>query len=233
LSPPLVDIAFDYVDPGSWMVLLRLDAGVPGLVPELDPSEVRWRPLEFRPPEQAPLDPEDAGWKALHDGIRAEAEALGVPFRMAPRVPRTRKAHELAFHARERGRFDAVHRALFRAHFAEGLDLGRVDVLIGIAERAGLDAAEARTVLGVDRFRDAVVEERTALLAAGVRGVPTLWKTREGREVRQGEVQQGEVHEARVEGYHGAQSFAESLESVLGFREHDGGRNADPTTGEM
>jgi len=224
LSPPLVDIAFDYVDPGSWMILLRLDAGVPGL--ELDPSAIRWRPLEFRPPEQAPLDAGDAGWKALHEGMRAEAEALGFPLRMAPRVPRTRKAHELGFHARERDRFDAVHRALFRAHFAEGLDLGRVDVLVGIAEEAGLDPAEARTVLGVDRFRDAVVEERVALLSAGVRGVPTVLPTREEGEER-------EVQEARVEGYHGAQSFAEALGSVLRIREHYGGRNADPTTGEM
>ncbi|TVP47460.1 MAG: hypothetical protein EA350_04950 [Gemmatimonadales bacterium] len=221
LSPPLVDIAFDYVDPGSWMVLLRLDAGVPGV--ELDPSRIRWRPLEFRTPEEAPLDAGDAAWRALHEGLRTEVEAMGLSLRMPTRVPRTRKAHELAFHARERDRFAAVHRALFRAHFSEGLDLGRVDVLSRVAENAGLDPAEARTVLGVDRFRDAVVAERTALLEAGVRGVPTVWS---GAEVQQ-------VEEARVEGYHGAQSFAEALGSVLRIREHDGGRNADPTTREI
>ncbi|CAN5765120.1 hypothetical protein BH23GEM11_BH23GEM11_17840 [soil metagenome] len=224
MPAPLVDIAFDYVDPGSWLILLQLDAGAPGL--ELDPSAVRWRPLEFRPPDQAPLDPEDAEWKALHDGLRPEAEALGFPLVTPRRVPRTRKAHELAFHARERDRFDAVHRALFRAHFSEGLDLGRVDVLIEVAGTVDLDPAEARTVLGVDRFREAVEAERSALLGAGVRGVPTLWAPRT-KDAEQ------DVQDARVEGYHGAQSFGEALGSVLRVREHDGGRQADPTTREM
>jgi predicted DsbA family dithiol-disulfide isomerase len=180
LDPPAhadLEVVVDYVDPGSWLTFLHLEAlasSSPGLR-----ERIRWRPLELSPPGAPPVDTDTPEWRAMAEALAREARALGAspsPATLhgpAP-LPRSRKAHELAFHARAAGSFDAVHRALFEARFVGGEDLGRVDVLVEIAGRAGLDTAEARTVLGVDRFADAVEEARRELLAGGVRGVPTL-----------------------------------------------------------
>jgi predicted DsbA family dithiol-disulfide isomerase len=200
VNPPKLEIVFDYVDPGSYLVLGLLEAGMQGL--GLNPEEVRWRPLEFRTPEQAPLDPDDPTWRRLVEHHEEEARSLGFPFRIPALAPRTRKAHELGFHAREQGAFPAVHRALFRAHFQEGRDLGRVDVLVEVAREAGLEPAEVRTVLGVDRFRKAVEEERATLLESGVRGVPTLQLA-------------PAATGPRIEGYHGAPALREAVARLL------------------
>jgi predicted DsbA family dithiol-disulfide isomerase len=166
-----IRFTFDYVDPGSFLLyalLLRWrDEG--RAVPE-----VEWAPLELRPPPGPLLDPGDVAWGAMMEAMAEEARASGIPFRIPGAAPRTRKAHELGLHALEKGAHGRIHDALFRAHFQEGRDLGRVDVLVELAVDGGLDGAEVRTVLGVDRFLPRLQELRSQALAAGVRGVPTL-----------------------------------------------------------
>ncbi len=204
-----LEVIFDYVDPGSWMALVLLDRILEA--EGVDPARVRWRGLELRPPERPPLDPGDAGWRALEAAIAAEAGRLGLPFSPPEALPRTRKAMELAAHARERGAFAPVHRALFRGRFERGEDLGRVDALVRVAEEAGLDGAEARTVLGVDRFRKEVESERETLLAEGIRGVPTLRLVEGGAGAERTVVV--------LEGYPGAEAFRDAvIEVVAGLR---------------
>jgi predicted DsbA family dithiol-disulfide isomerase len=162
------DFWFDFADPGSYLVRELLGRWI-GDAPE---RLGRMRPLELRPPPGPPLPPHDPGWEGMVGALGEIAREEGIPFAPPAFVPWTRKAHELALHAGEKGM--RIHPLLFRARFVEALDLGRVDVLVGLAERAGLDAAEARTVLGVDRFAPAVEADRDEARAAGVRGVPTL-----------------------------------------------------------
>jgi protein disulfide-isomerase len=52
--------------------------------------------------------------------------------------------------------------------------VGRVDVLVELAEDAGLDRSETRAVLDVDRYTDEVVRLREAAASQGVVGVPTM-----------------------------------------------------------
>jgi predicted DsbA family dithiol-disulfide isomerase len=89
-------------------------------------------------------------------------------------VPWTRKAHELALHAREEGCFFAVHRALFEVFLLEGRDFGRVDVLLKIAVQHGLDLSLTKAVLDVDRHAPMITAARARAERLGVRGVPTL-----------------------------------------------------------
>ena len=190
---PRLDFAFDYVDPGSYLAaeLLRRRISA-GLVIQVD-----WMPLELRAPSERPQDPNEPAWLELTRGAVAAARPEGIEM-LEPRVvPWTRKAHELGFLARERGLFDAVHRRLFEAHFRHGLDIGRIDVLVALGEASGLEAAETRTVLGIDRFSAAVAASAEELSAMGIRGVPTLWTA-----------------DARLEGLQSVASFDSFLTSV-------------------
>jgi len=160
---------FDYVDPASYLVQLLLG--------ELR-AEVQWRPLELRPPPSPLLRASDPAWREHLGAMGRLAEEEGVRFHPPTFLPWTRKAHELALHAREKGCFAPIHGAIFDALFQEGRDIGRVDVLVAIGAACGLEQTETRAVLDVDRFAAGVEAERAAAAAMGVRGVPTLTRGR-------------------------------------------------------
>lgn len=122
-------------------------------------------------PSPVPLPAADDGeWL---DALRPLADELGLPLRV-PAPVRTRKAHEAAAFAAAKGVGPAMREALFAAHFADGLDIGRIDVLVEIGGGVGLDASELKVVLDVDAFSARVAGEQEAGRQAGVQGVPTV-----------------------------------------------------------
>lgn len=168
LSDP-VRFYFDYVDPGSLLVERQLAAleSERGL-------RVERIPFEVRPPPAPLIDPRSPEWRSFWERARRAAAARGVSLGEPRIVPWTRKAHELALHAREEDRFPALHGALFEAFLLDGRDLGRVDVLLDLAVRHGLDLSRTKAVLDVDRHAPAVTGARMQAERLGVRGVPTL-----------------------------------------------------------
>lgn len=134
---------------------------------QVEPTWLAWELY----PAPAPLPPADAG--AWMDALRPLADELGLPLRV-PAPVRTRKAHEAAAFAQSRGAGAAMRDALFAAHFAEGLDIGRIDVLVEIGDAAGLDRSELKVVLDVDSLAPRIQAEQAAARRAGVEGVPTL-----------------------------------------------------------
>lgn len=161
---------FDYVDPVSFLVEIRLRRAETALG-----TRVERRGWEIVPPPAEPMDPGTPPWAGRWEEVARRGGEEGLHLVRPRMIPWTRKAHELALHAAgTHDAFAAVHDALFRAHHLEGRDIGRIDVLVEIAERIGLDPGEVRTVLGVDRHRQAVWEGREEAERAGVRGVPTL-----------------------------------------------------------
>jgi predicted DsbA family dithiol-disulfide isomerase len=157
----------DYIAPACYLVepvLARLRA---------DGVDIEYRAFELLPaPHPVPdFDRADerAAWAAEVEPL---ALSLDVPIRRPTVGVRTRKAHEAACFARERGRFDALHGALFRAYFADGVDIGRIDRICALGAEAGLDAAELRVALGLDTYGARVAAEREEALDAGLAGAP-------------------------------------------------------------
>ncbi|MFW6199286.1 MAG: DsbA family oxidoreductase [Gemmatimonadota bacterium] len=166
-TPPAAEVRLhqDYVDPASYLVhsiLRRMEA------------EVEPRALELRPPPDPLIDAGDREWSRYLAEMAERAEELGIPFRPPRLVPWTRKAHELALHAREKGCVAEMDRRIYDTYFAEGRDIGRLDVLVEVAISVGLDATETKAALDVDRHAARLDQERRNALGAGVRGVPTL-----------------------------------------------------------
>ena len=168
-APDAVHFFFDYVDPASFLVERHL-----ALVEHSLAITVERIPFEVRPPPTPLVDPRSPEWRSFWEGARVAALEEGVTLAHPRLVPWTRKAHELALHSREEDHFFAVHRALFEAFLLEGRDLGRVDVLLEIAVRHGLDHSLTKAVLDVDRHAPMVTATRARAERLGVRGVPTL-----------------------------------------------------------
>lgn len=167
-AQPQPVLYFDYVDPGSYL----LDRLLRELLPA-DGGAVR-HPLELRAPPQPLIDVREADWRAYSSTVSALAEASGVEMTFPPFIPWSRKAHELALHAAEKGHGESVHEALLEARFLDGADIGRIDVLVGLATGVGLDLSETKAVLDVDRFSGRVEELRNEAGLLGVRHPCTL-----------------------------------------------------------
>ena len=159
---------FDYVDPACYL----LDQALRALV--RDGVTLARRPFELRRPPLPPINPESEAWTGRCHAVRRGAADYGLEISIPRRMPWSRKAHELSLHARSKGCCEAMHAALFRAFFERKADIGRIDVLIALAEEAGLDPTEARAALDVDRHAAEVEEMRETALRGGVRGPPTV-----------------------------------------------------------
>ena len=162
-----MEVFSDFACPYCYLAELGLVTLEPGL-------EVRYRSFELFP-APAPLshpgsDPMKR--QAFETMIAPRAAEYGVAVRFPEFGVRTRKAHEAAKFARSRGLERPMRNALFEAYFVGNRDIGRIDVLIEIAERAGLERGELQVSLGIDQLTDEVVEDEMAAAAMRLRGVP-------------------------------------------------------------
>lgn len=120
------------------------------------------------------MDGADPEWIDYGQVVADHARESKIELSLPSFIPWSRKAHELRLHAAEHGLAVRMHEELFSARFEEGVDIGRVDLLVATAERIGLDTSEAKAVLDIDKYRDRIVALRVEAEAEGVRSVPTL-----------------------------------------------------------
>jgi predicted DsbA family dithiol-disulfide isomerase len=167
----------DYVCPFCYLeapVLTRLREEYGELL------EVDWRAFELRPEPVPTLDPEgDYLQRVWIAAVYPMAEERGLSIKLPPVQPRSRRAMELAELARQDGKFDTVHEALFRAFFQEGKNIDDLDVLMDLGVRAGLERAEVLQALQAGRYRGQVLEDERQAAQLGLHGVPALLVRRE------------------------------------------------------
>ena len=110
----------------------------------------------------------------MMEHLRTMGASFGITFADRPFLSNSRPALIAAELARERGRFQPVHEAIFSAYFSQGLDIGDLDVLSGIVEDAGLDAAMLTSAIRNNTYASRLQEAQQRAAKAGVTGVPTF-----------------------------------------------------------
>jgi predicted DsbA family dithiol-disulfide isomerase len=108
------------------------------------------------------------------DRLSQAADQLGLPVTERTRVYNSRRATELGKWAEAQGRGDAFHDTIFRAYFAEGLNISDLGVLKKICSQLDLDPDEAERVLAEGEYRNAVDEDWDYSRKLGVTAVPTF-----------------------------------------------------------
>lgn len=140
--------------------------------------EVSWWPFELHP--ETPREGRSINDLVTRRGpeyadhLRDYAATAGITFASTRRLSNSHRALELAEFARDRGCFPAVHDALFRAYFEDSRDIGDLDVLCALAEKAGLEADEFRVEVLVGRYA-ALIDETTKIAREkGVASTPAI-----------------------------------------------------------
>lgn len=147
--------------------------------------EVVWRSFELDPSAPAVRDGDYAHRlaskyavsvseaSAMIEQMTARAARVGLSFRFdLARPGNTFDAHRLLHLGADRGIQDEVGERLLAATFTEGAPIGDTDTLLRLAVEAGLDGAEARSVLGSDAYTEEVRADERRAAALGITGVP-------------------------------------------------------------
>lgn len=139
---------------------------------------VEWRPfyLYFDTPPEGRELPEhvvQARARGSEERLKQIADRYGMEFRSTKRIYNTRLAHEATEYAREHGKANAFHHALFRRVYAEGEDPSQWNSLRATAEEVGLNPDEMQAQVESGTYTENVAKQVQTAYQIGVTGVPT------------------------------------------------------------
>ncbi len=108
------------------------------------------------------------------DHLTRTARELELPFGRREKTYNSRLAQELGKLAEQQGRGDDFHNAVYRAYFADGLNIGLIPILIELGSSADLTGKQIQDVLENRTFKEAVDQDWTRSYQLGVKAVPTF-----------------------------------------------------------
>jgi predicted DsbA family dithiol-disulfide isomerase len=148
--PTTIEVFFDFVCPFCYIAEQPLADAVEGAE-----VQIAWRPFELRPESTSAPRPDcDDLHSVWQQVVYSMAERMGVPI-VLPRVspqPYSRLAFEGFAYAEEHGLGRRYTERMFWAFFVKQRDIGRPEVLTGVAEELGLDAGDFRAALDSGRY---------------------------------------------------------------------------------
>lgn len=167
-GPVPITIFTDFADPFAYVTESALREAA-----RSQAVSVTYRAMEMHPGTTPLPDLEMVSGRLAAAAGAAAAE--GLPLHPPPLVPRTRKAHEAALFAAERGKGDGMRDAVHRAYWEHGADIGRVDVLVEIGAGLGFDPADVKIALDIDRYSDEVARDGEIARRLRIRAVPAVY----------------------------------------------------------
>lgn len=176
-----IDIVADLACPWCYIGKRRLERAI-AMRPDIAAVYV-WHPFQLNP-EMPPGGVRPALYHQFRFGggraatrvqaalaAAGEREGIAFAFDRIGRIPNTFDAHRLVRLAAAAGDADSVVEALYRSFFVDGRDIGRLDVLAGIAAAAGF-GARLDAALGDGSGAAQVVAEEHHARRIGIEAVP-------------------------------------------------------------
>ncbi len=175
-----IDIYSDPICPWCYIGLKRFQKAQ-ALRPHFE-VKTRWLPFQLNPdmPEEG-MDRQNyldtkfggrANATQFYGQIAASGLTEGIEFKfdLIKKTPNTVESHRLSLLAREQDKQDAVMERLFESYFLEGQNIGERDVLLSVAEEAGL--SDAAAYLDSDQGHEDVLYTDQNARSLGLTGVP-------------------------------------------------------------
>lgn len=183
-NPITLDIFADPVCPWCLIGKAELDRALESRPDH--PFDIRWQPFRLdpqMPPAGMPyveyMKMKFGGEKGILDAMRPVMEAserlgLWINPSLIERMPNTMDAHRLLFWAGLEGVQTRVMSGLMRAFWREGQNISNPDILVAIAESAGMKGELVRRLLASGQDRDQVAERERHARERGISSVPTF-----------------------------------------------------------
>ncbi len=137
--------------------------------------DLEWKAYELRPglpPEGIPRTPKAGEINGFLPYLSERADELGMKLKRSPIVPCTRLALEVAEYAKEHGKFDQFHLAVFKAYWEGAKNIGLRSVIHEIVQECGLDADEVECCLDEGRYTQVVKTQSEEAKRSGITGIP-------------------------------------------------------------
>jgi len=183
-----IDFVSDVSCPWCAVGLGSLEAALKRVAPEVT-AELHFQPFELNP--QMPPEGQDTfehlnqkygssreQQAQAREAIRQRGAAVGFEFSAGgrPRVYNTFNAHRLLHWAEleDPAKQVALKKLLLKAYFTDSQNPSDIEVLVGAATEAGLDAARAREILAGDEFAAETRERERLYTDAGIHSVPAI-----------------------------------------------------------
>ncbi len=175
-SPITLEVFSDYVCPWCYLASGRAERLVREF--EIGVRLVHY-PLHPRTPaEGMSLEELFAGrgydMEAMYQRMKGLMEEEGLPYSRRTHTYNSRLAQELGTWAETQAGGGAIHAALYKAYFVDGVNIGEREVLVRIAGSVGLPEDEARAVLADRTFKAHVDADWEKSRAYEVTGVPSF-----------------------------------------------------------
>ncbi len=136
---------------------------------------MEWRAFEIRPGtpvEGKPRRQKPGESNELSPAVKELAEAISLPMIRPSFLASSRPALEAAEFAKEQGKFEEFHLAVFKAYWEDGRNIGLRSVLRDIAIECGLDADEMEKSLVEGRYAEEVDRQNEEARQMGINGIP-------------------------------------------------------------
>jgi predicted DsbA family dithiol-disulfide isomerase len=110
----------------------------------------------------------------MYEQLRRSGAPFGIVFNDVKLLSNSRKALEASEFARAEGKFAEFHEAVFRAYFTELKDIGKIEVLLDLAEQTGLDRVRLKEALDQGVYLKELEKASVEGQQYGITGTPTF-----------------------------------------------------------
>lgn len=110
----------------------------------------------------------------MSDPLGGQASEANLIMRPPKITPNTMHILEATEYAQCQGKFMEFHHAAYKAYWEDGLDLGDLAVIEGLAQQVSLNSTELLDGLESKLYTPAVMEQYQQALGHGIRGIPTF-----------------------------------------------------------
>jgi len=91
-------------------------------------------------------------WEGMYRNLRKSGDRFGIKFGNVQLLSNARMSLAAGEFARDCGKFEAYHEAIFHSYFTRARDIGAWEVVREAAETAGFDTAELKKALDDGRY---------------------------------------------------------------------------------
>jgi predicted DsbA family dithiol-disulfide isomerase len=173
-----ITVFSDYICPFCYIGIETLRK----VQPEVPPFTLEWKGFQIHPEYPAagiPIEQRIAQYgqgryAGIWRNILALAEGIGLEMNPPPVLTNSLMALEATEYARDQGKEKAFSSAVYQAYFQHGQNIGDIDVILSLAEQAGLNAAEVQDHLKGGTYSARIEASHQEARAFGVSGVPTF-----------------------------------------------------------